>query len=436
MTSFCEPQSIKTEGLHTVDRRMSRIRLLFTNVRVIFEKLDIYRFLLMDLSHNISFRTSTHQTGYQMKQQSSSLVSIICLTLAGGMRTCEGFATPTRPALSTLKTTTLYESNTDNNVEINNEPEPIARQARVITPINTMMAMMGALTAEVPVFPALAAPEQNFDAALNRYFPGSLTSSAVALRVASSLLKRDYGPKNVLLGSSLCSDEINYVPDSLTTSLNKRLCNQKNGGVFNLGGLGGLPFVGTSGFGAFASHCPEQGNIVIVFGPHVGISEKGVVGKVKRIGMKDVSTSCGAAIGGYKAIAAAQNNPPKKDGKSGIKPFDAQEEYIIGELKKKLGNLAGLEAKGGDAVNTLVTKDMYEICQDLLMDIMQSATYKPGFWNKVNEITLIGGIVINRDPQGGEDAFQPILFRSINQNGVNNMYDDVFGDLRFTRVYS
>lgn len=56
------------------------------------------------------------------------------------------------------------------------------------------------------------------------------------------------------------------------------------GDEFNLGGLAGVPFVGKTGFGAFSHHVPVDGNILIVFGPHVGISPEGELGKTKRIG--------------------------------------------------------------------------------------------------------------------------------------------------------
>ena len=45
-----------------------------------------------------------------------------------------------------------------------------------------------------------------------------------------------------------------------------------------MGGLGGIPFVGKSGYGAFASHAPENGHIFIGYGPHVGITEEGEIG--------------------------------------------------------------------------------------------------------------------------------------------------------------
>jgi hypothetical protein len=38
-----------------------------------------------------------------------------------------------------------------------------------------------------------------------------------------------------------------------------------------MGGLGGLPFVGKTGFKAYSSHVPKDGHIFILFAPHVGI---------------------------------------------------------------------------------------------------------------------------------------------------------------------
>ena len=51
-----------------------------------------------------------------------------------------------------------------------------------------------------------------------------------------------------------------------------------------LGGLGGLPFVGKTGFKAYSHHVPHDGNLFIVFAPHVGIADDGLIGKISRAG--------------------------------------------------------------------------------------------------------------------------------------------------------
>jgi hypothetical protein len=75
------------------------------------------------------------------------------------------------------------------------------------------------------------------------------------------------------------------------------------GETFPLGGLSGFPFTGKTGWGAFSSHCPNDGNIVILFAPHVGIDKMGTVGNINRNGQDHCSTACGAAIGAYKAVS-------------------------------------------------------------------------------------------------------------------------------------
>lgn len=113
---------------------------------------------------------------------------------------------------------------------------------------------------------------------------------------------------------------------------------KKDGGVFNLGGLGGVPFVGKSGFGAFLSHVPDSGKVLIIYGPHVGISNEGVVGKVERVGQSKASGACGAGIGAYKALMKGPRGPNDK--------FDYQEEFIIDRLEPKIQDLLKAKTDG------------------------------------------------------------------------------------------
>jgi len=76
------------------------------------------------------------------------------------------------------------------------------------------------------------------------------------------------------------------------------------GEVFPLGGLAGLPFTGKTGWAAFSSHVPVNGNICVLFAPHVGIDKDGLVGKVTRGGQTSSSAACGACIGAYNAVLA------------------------------------------------------------------------------------------------------------------------------------
>jgi hypothetical protein len=51
-----------------------------------------------------------------------------------------------------------------------------------------------------------------------------------------------------------------------------------------LGGLGGIPFVGKSGFKAFSGHVPDDGNIFFLFGPHISVGVSGEIGIYHRVG--------------------------------------------------------------------------------------------------------------------------------------------------------
>jgi hypothetical protein len=72
--------------------------------------------------------------------------------------------------------------------------------------------------------------------------------------------------------------------------------------VFPLAGLAGLPFTGKTGWAAFSSHLVEDGNIVILYAPHVGIDNDGIIGQVMREGQSHPSGACGAAIGAQRAL--------------------------------------------------------------------------------------------------------------------------------------
>ena len=95
--------------------------------------------------------------------------------------------------------------------------------------------------------------------------------------------------------------------------------------MFSLGGLAGVPFTGKTGWGAFSGHVPENGNILVLYAPHVGIDAAGNIGKFKRHHQHAPSTACGATIGAYNALL---NNDTSKD------PLhDPQMDYLKEELK-------------------------------------------------------------------------------------------------------
>ena len=99
-----------------------------------------------------------------------------------------------------------------------------------------------------------------------------------------------------MYGESTCSDGFNHMVCSLGAYMQKDW-----GECFQMGGIGGCPYVGKEGYEVLLSHIPDDGNVVILFGPRVDISPEGEVGKFSRVGQKKLSTACGAAIAACNA---------------------------------------------------------------------------------------------------------------------------------------
>ena len=118
-------------------------------------------------------------------------------------------------------------------------------------------------------------------AALDQWFPNCLNGHVAEQKVCDELVKLGFNADNTLFADSSCPDEINHDdPEEDITSLFQK----RWGEIFPLAGLAGMPFTGKTGWHAFSSHCPEDGNIVILFAPHVGVDQYGKVGSVMREG--------------------------------------------------------------------------------------------------------------------------------------------------------
>lgn len=115
---------------------------------------------------------------------------------------------------------------------------------------------------------------------LNKYFDGYMTGVEADHLISEFLTKQGFKPKNTLYSDCVCPDEVNHDSSFEITSLLTRRYN----GRFPLGGEAGLPFTGATGWGAFTSHCPKDGNIVVLIASHIGVNKTGQIGKVLRPG--------------------------------------------------------------------------------------------------------------------------------------------------------
>lgn len=264
--------------------------------------------------------------------------------------------------------------------------------------------------------------EEDAEIKQNLLFPTALLSGDTDKAIARTLKKRGFTPENTLFGHSVCSDEINNRKEQLLPLMINRW---QEG--FALGGLGGLPFAGKSGFGAYLHHVPDDGRLLIVFAPHVGIGADGQVGALQRDGQAKVSSACGAAIGAYKTLQNRKKNPAASDPLlvlDIVKPeytdkFDPQLDQIVQLLAPRLSGIEDSE----DSI-AFVTYQMYGIIRELITACITQTT---DTFDYASEVAVVGGIIINR--RKGGDFFQPLSFESRRKGELPvDLYEETFGE--------
>jgi len=243
-------------------------------------------------------------------------------------------------------------------------------------------------TPGVPAARPVAFVDADSPAALrtvNKCFPGAVPAKEVARR-SKRFLARRYGldTANTMYGESTCPDEINHMDCSLGAYMQ-----QDWGECFQMGGIGGCPYVGKEGYNVLVSHVPDDGNVLIMFGPHVGISPDGEVGKFSRVGQSKLSTACGAAIAAFNA------------GSAGDVSDQGDQDVQQSMLKKKIGAQAKQIAKAEVPMAELAMR-AYRLVEEMMTEI---ATHSDG----CKHLVLIGGIQINM-PEPFPEYFLPLKF--------------------------
>lgn len=249
---------------------------------------------------------------------------------------------------------------------------------------------------------------------VNAHFTSALPGSQIEELVFRQISKLGITPENSVFAQSTCPDELNH--DDYNEDIT-RLMRNRYGEVFPLGGLAGLPFTGKTGWGAFSHHVPKDGNIVVLYAPHVGITADGVVGKVHRPGQKKATSACGASVGAYNAINAAAGSRRL----AATATDDRQLNYIIEALKPHVDKVKASGDK--NAIMAALAYETYAMVEEMLNDITDLK------WMDTNsKLVLLGGIMINMDGDA-PDLFIPLNFDSINKAGVRtDLMADAFGE--------
>jgi len=205
---------------------------------------------------------------------------------------------------------------------------------------------------------------------LKANFPVAKPGYEAARRMLDALKPYGIHRNNVVYGHSISSDEINGDKGHLT-----RVLTQHFGTSYFLGGIGGVPYVGKTGFGAFAAHVPQDGHVVLVYGPHIGMCPEGEMGKFFRDGQDDISTACDAAMTAWDQLTSGEQ--VKAD------PQDLQ----LSWLREKLAPHVAELSKSSNLAVDLALK-AYEIVEEEVFKIVNTNF---GMGNLV----LLGGIQIN-----------------------------------------
>lgn len=230
--------------------------------------------------------------------------------------------------------------------------------------------------------------QRKFDDLVKKQFPGAMDAKDTSIHYLGRMqIEHSIDISKVLMATSVCSDDIN-IPS--TTFFNVLF------GPFIMGGLGGLPFAGQTGMTAFAHHIPDEGSAFIFYGPHIGVTLDGELGKMYRPRQEETGNSCGALM---LALSRLQDET--------YKPTINDDDYQQMKLEE---SLLPYRDKIMDSSNQQkeITESTYKIINKKIHEHLK--TCKDEF--PVNTVTLLGGIIINTD-YGLDDYFAPRNFEVI-----------------------
>ncbi|PQB05714.1 hypothetical protein [Aureitalea marina] len=222
--------------------------------------------------------------------------------------------------------------------------------------------------------------QRKFDEIVKQAYPNSMDAKDTSIHYLGKMqLEHKIDISKVLMATSVCSDDIN-VPS--TTFFNVLF------GPFIMGGLGGIPFVGQTGMTAFAHHIPDNGSAFIFYGPHIGITLDGDLGKMYRPRQEETGNSCGALMLALSRL--------KEDD---YQPILNEDDYQQMKLEESLLPFRE-DILQSDNQEKAITEATYEIIDKKIHEYLK--TCKDEF--PVDRVTLLGGVIINTD-YGLDDYF-------------------------------
>eukprot|EP00419_Tripos_fusus_P051234 CAMPEP_0172840608 /NCGR_PEP_ID=MMETSP1075-20121228/29439_1 /TAXON_ID=2916 /ORGANISM="Ceratium fusus, Strain PA161109" /LENGTH=302 /DNA_ID=CAMNT_0013684471 /DNA_START=36 /DNA_END=944 /DNA_ORIENTATION=+ len=222
------------------------------------------------------------------------------------------------------------------------------------------------------------------------HFHGAQKIREILPKVLKALKPYALKPRFEMYSISLCPDEINKERTTLSTLLNNHYDK-----VFRTGGVGGMPFAGKTGFMSVSHRVPTDGHLVVMFGPHLGLSPDGEPGKLMQFGQAAVANACAA-------VAEANERLTSGD----TMRVDAATALPCGLGEQRAPKIE-IMAKATKRVVPLHFK-LYKVIEQQILTVANT-NYGTG------KLVLLGGITINM-PHPMPGYFLPLHF-SIRSEG-------------------
>jgi hypothetical protein len=258
-------------------------------------------------------------------------------------------------------------------------------------------------------------------------FSGAVLSEVWGTYTTEYITNEGIPSTDIVYAQGICSDDVDAPkvqaniggwPNSINSFL----------GPFQSGGLAGYPFVGSVGFGAFASHVATTlgGTLFVTSMPHIGVTEEGSSGRMLRRGKADSTNdnTCGAVWGAINQVvnvlsaAPSQSNPP----------FD-NENYSFWKLTDILwpykSTLTGFTGTAEEIYNKqmiFATETIRDSAYDYIIANLPGATEA----NTENDVYFLSGIFINSDVSTGTTQFESYV---VVDKVMKYVFDDQWYDI-------
>jgi hypothetical protein len=253
-------------------------------------------------------------------------------------------------------------------------------------------------------------------------FSGAVLSELWGTYTTEYITNEGIPSTDIVYAQGICSDDVDAPkvqaniggwPNSINSFL----------GPFQSGGLAGYPFVGSVGFGAFASHVATtlNGTLFITSMPHIGVTEDGRSGRMLRRGKADSinDNTCGAVWGAINQVVNVLTDAPNQNDA----PFDNGNYSfwkltdILWPYKSILIGFTGTSEEIYNKQMIFATETIRNSAYDYIIANLPAATEA----NTENDVYFLSGIFINSDVSTGTTQFESYVV-------VDKVMKYVFGD--------